>query len=481
MSQPKLRPDQQAVVDAALDAVNAKTSFRRVLYGNMGSGKTRAAIEAAHAFVSNISPDMPNNVLVVAPTRVAKEAWAKELTARGLPFVICAGRPQAFLLKEMHPHTPFRFIVIAPGQLPHFRNLAARTLCDVWNIGALIIDELSMYRAVGSERVRTLRKLPDRLPFVLGLTGTPVSENSFGWYAMMLCIDAGVTLGTRKDNFASNYFVVRDWQKGDPTEMREGGAEALAAKLAPVIHSLEDRRAELLPVKFVTETRRLPEEVQVMHDSMAKQFVLEYTDLEGNKQVAEAANSAVLMSKLLQLASGVTYIEDGEAFDEFDDSRVLAAVRVAVEHLLTEGRSLLVAYTLRADALRFRELLEYYLPTPEQLITMPTEDKDCLDLFGPPGVPGKRPIILTHPRSLGHGVNLQGVCRDVLWIAPTWSRELTDQFNARVWRTGQEEQVTVTTIVMEGTADDMVVQRLEDKATYDDAFRSHLSAIRGQG
>ena len=112
---------------------------------------------------------------------------------------------------------------------------------------------------------------------------------------------------------------------------------------------------------------------------------------------------------------------------------------------------------------------------------MPTEDKDCLDLFGPPGAPGKRPIILTHPRSLGHGVNLQGVCRDVLWIAPTWSRELTDQFNARVWRTGQAEQVTVTTIVMEGTADDMVVQRLEDKATYDDAFRSHLSAIRGPG
>ena len=94
-----------------------------------------------------------------------------------------------------------RFVVIAPGQLPHFRNLTLRMLRDVWRIGALIIDELSMYRAVGSERVRTLRKLPERLPFVLGLTGTPVSENSFGWYAMMLCIDAGLTLGTRKDSF----------------------------------------------------------------------------------------------------------------------------------------------------------------------------------------------------------------------------------------------------------------------------------------
>ena len=481
MMQPKLRPDQRAIVDAALDAVTNKTSFRRVLYGNMGSGKTRAAIEAAHTFVSTSSPDMPSNILVVAPTRVAKEAWAKELTARGLPFVILAGRPQAQLTHGLEQDVPFRFVVIAPGQLPHFRNLTLRMLRDVWRIGALIIDELSMYRAVGSERVRTLRKLPERLPFVLGLTGTPVSENSFGWYAMMLCIDAGVTLGTRKDNFASAYFVVRDWQKGDPTEMREGGAEALAAKLAPVIHSLEDRRAELLPVQFVTEPRRLPEDVQVMHDTMAKQFVLEYTDLEGNARVAEAANSAVLMSKLLQLASGVTYIEDGEAFDEFDDTRIQTAVKIAIDYIQRIKRPLLVAYTLRADALRFRELLGEWSLSQHPLITMPTEDKDCLDLFGPPGAPGKRPIILTHPRSLGHGVNLQGVCRDVLWIAPTWSRELTDQFNARVWRTGQDEQVTVTTIVMEGTADDMVVQRLEDKATYDDAFRSHLSAIRGPG
>ena len=72
---------------------------------------------------------------------------AKELTARGLPFVILAGRPQAQLTHGLEQDVPFRFVVIAPGQLPHFRNLTLRMLRDVWRIGALIIDELSMYRA----------------------------------------------------------------------------------------------------------------------------------------------------------------------------------------------------------------------------------------------------------------------------------------------------------------------------------------------
>jgi len=483
----KLRDDQLATVKSAMSAAVLGQDFKRILYGNMGSGKTVTAINAVNAYnkIRWAGAKDGGRVLVVAPVRVAREAWAKELTALGHSYTIAAGK-SIVKLREALIGEPGEFVIVAPGQLAHLRKVRDFEFANKMNFTAIIIDELSLYRTAGSERVKTLRRLPKFCHFVLALTGTPVSENYHGMYSMLLCVDGGETLGTRLDKFTSTYFEVNEWEKGIPSTMRPGGAEALAAKVAPVFLSLTDRREELPAITYETQWASLPPDIQAMHDKLAKDYVLE-SDGEGFKGV-EAANSAVLTGKLVQIASGVVYQED-EAFDDFDRERLDTACLWILHNLWTLAKgdrpaTVLVPYTLRADQTRFYEVLDvhrrgetqFYSAHAEDLIVT-SKDPNYLDKFGP-YEEGKCPILLTHPRSLGHGVNLQGHCSYVHWLAPHWSRELTDQFNARVWRTGQKHPVLVETTAMAGTIDEAIIARLESKDDNDDTFRAYLEALR---
>lgn len=442
-----------------LDAVTRMYEHDHTLMvAKMGGGKT---ITTLTAIAELIEDGVLSSVLVVAPLKVCKTVWAQEAMkwahTKDLTISICVGKEQwrRAALNESSQITVINF-----ENLPWlFKTMNARCWWD-----GLVIDEISKLKNTGGTIFRALRPRLNDFKWRVGLTGTPVSEDWLGLFGQMLVVDGGKALGTQKASYMETYFYATDFQQYN-WALKTGSAELIAKAIADTVYVMPDYRDQLPPILHEVIMLAMPDEVQAVYTQLAKDMV---ADLNNTEAVAD--NAAVLTNKLQQVANGFVYDTDGNP-QTISDYRIDEAVRLCQDR--PHGRVML-AYWFQHDLDRLKAAL-----TQAGVVYTVLADQKDTDLACRQWNEGKTDVLLLHPRSAGHGLNLAAGGHHVVWFSPVWSRDLYEQTNARLWRRGQKSPVVVTAILAAGAIDGSMVDRVGKKGAHDKALLSHLAEIAG--
>ena len=325
----------------------------------------------------------------------------------------------------------------------------------------VVIDELSSFKNPQAKRFRALRKVMPRVDRVVGLTGTPSPNGLMDLWAEIYLLDQGErlerTIGAYRELYfrpgASNGHVVYQWLP------RRGAAEKIEQKLSDLCVSMSAADYLKLPERI---DNVIPVKLQAAELEKYKELEREQVLSLGDDQTVVALNAAAVMNKLLQMANGCVYTEGG-AYAAIHE-RKLEALQEIIE---TTDEPVLVFYSFRHDL----EAIKAEIPEAEELT-------------GPESIArwnaGEIRVLLAHPASVGYGLNLQDGGRVIVWYGLTWSLELYQQANARLYRQGQTKPVIIHHLVAEGTVDEQVMKALQAKDTSQAALLAALKERSGK-
>ena len=378
-------------------------------------------------------------VLIVAPKRVAEDTWPKELAKwdhlNGLSYSLVMGtedQRRAALQKR------------AKLYIINRENVAWLVAKCPWQFDTLVLDELSSFKNSKAQRFRALKQVRPKVKRVIGLTGTPRPNSLLDLWPQMYLLDMGQRLGRFVGGYRERFFVPdkRNREIIYSYKPREGAEEKIYELISDICISMKAVDHLNMPpiISNTIEVRMSPKE-QGLYDDFQRNMVLQ---LEGEE--LDALNAAALSSKLTQMANGAVYGEDKRVFVIHD--RKLDALEDLIES--ANGQPLLVAYWFKHDL----ERIQKRFPTT-RMIDKPQDINDWNV--------GKIPVALIHPASAGHGLNLQEGGSTVVWFGLTWSLELYQQLNARLWRQGQKHTVVIQHIVTTGTQDEDIMAALSRK------------------
>lgn len=436
------RDYQQTIID---HIVGHESAF---VLAQMGSGKTAATLEAFKHIRAK-------RVLIIAPLRVAQHTWPNEIQKwhnfEHYTYRVAVGSPK----KRSEAVLSKASIVIINQE--NVSWLVDTHLKDL-NFDTVIIDESSSFKNSSSKRFKSLKKLraKDTVKRWVLLTATPTPNSVMEAWSQMYLLDKGKRLGTSFHAFKNRYFV-SDYM-GYTWTPRPNTERFIRDKIAELAVVVE--RYDGLPDRVdLTETVSLSKSVMAEYKELAKEFILDLGDTE-----ITAANAAVLVGKLQQLAGGAIYRDDG-AYEVYHDTKITALQSLVDQ---AEGENILVAYNYRHE---YERIMEAY---PH---AVSVKDKDAIDRWNR----GEIKMLLAHPASAAHGLNLQDGGRRIIWYSPTWSNELKLQFDARLHRQGQKDHVYIHTIVAEGTVDDDVIVAVQGKKSAQDVLLDAVKKYRNNG
>lgn len=397
-----------------------------------------------------------NKVLVVAPLRVAEDTWTKESAKwdhlQGLRVVrVLGSQAQRICALE----TDADIYCINRENIPWLVKYYGTD----WPFDGVVLDELSSFKSPSSKRFKAMRKVRPLIKHIVGLTGTPSPNGLIDLWAQIYLLDQGKRLGRTLTEYRNRYFnpgrrngyVVYDWVPKD------GAEDEIYRRISDICISMKACDYLKLPERVdVVRTVKLDDEAQTAYTEMEKEAVLEL----GPNEIVDAGTAAVVSGKLLQIANGAVYDENGKThiiheskLDTLED--VIEAVN---------GQPVLVFYAYQHDLERIMQRF----PQARKL-----EGSAEIDAWNR----GEIPILLAHPAGAGHGLNLQAGGNHIVWFGLTWSLELYQQANARIYRQGVKgERVTITHLVTEGTIDEDVMRVLDGKATRQDALLEAVKA-----
>jgi SNF2 family DNA or RNA helicase len=383
-----------------------------------------------------------SRVLVIAPKRVAEDTWSRESEKwdhlQGLRVSLVLGSPvQRIRALEAEADV----YVIGRDNVVWLVEFYGRS----WPFDMVVIDELSSFKNPQAKRFKALRKVMPRVPRVVGLTGTPSPNGLMDLWAEMYLLDRGERLGRTLGAYREQYFrpgavngyVVYRW-----IPVR-GAAEEIEAKLSDLCVSMSAADYLTLPERI---DNLIP--VQLGEEALAAYRALEREQiLELGEDTITALNAAAVMGKLLQLANGSVYTQNG-TYRRIHEKK-LEALKEIIE---ATSEPVLVFYSYRHD-----------------LETILAGIPEAAELNGPEDIAawnrGEIPVLAVHPASVGYGLNLQEGGRVIVWYGLTWSLELYQQANARLYRQGQERPVIIHHLIAEGTVDEQVMRALQAKDT----------------
>lgn len=393
---------------------------------------------------------------MVAPLRVAEDTWTKESAKwdhlRGLRVVRVLGS-QAQRIRALE--TDADIYCINRENIPWL----VKYYGTEWPFDGVVLDELSSFKSPSSKRFKAMRKVRPLIKHIVGLTGTPSPNGLIDLWAQIYLLDQGKRLGRTLTEYRNRYFnpgrrngyVVYDWVPKD------GAEDEIYRRISDICISMKACDYLKLPERVdVVRTVKLDNEAQTAYTEMEKEAVLAL----GPNEIVDAGTAAVVSGKLLQIANGAVYDENGKThiiheskLDTLED--VIEAVN---------GRPVLVFYAYQHDLERIMQRF----PQARKL-----EGSAEIDAWNR----GEIPILLAHPAGAGHGLNLQAGGNHIVWFGLTWSLELYQQANARIYRQGVKgERVTITHLVAEGTIDEDVMRVLDGKATRQDALLEAVKA-----
>ena len=406
------------------------------LFLGCGLGKTVITLTA-------LAELKPTKALVIAPLRVAATVWAEEAQKwdhlKHLRVVKVLGS-QAERLQALRQDADI--YVINRENTEWLVNQCQKERRWPFEVG--VLDELSSFKSAKAARFKALRRVRPAMGRVIGLTGTPAPNGLIDLWAQIYLLDEGERLHHTLGAYRMRYFdpgrrngnIVYDWQP------KPGAEEAIYEKLTDICISMQARDYLELPDRLDRTIKvTLEPKAQRAYERMEKDMLLPLQD-----QVITAASAAVVTGKLLQLANGAIY-------DAEHDYHVIHDAKIgALEDIVeaANGQPVLVYYSYQHDLQRIKERF----PQAVQLATA-----DDVARWNR----GQIPILLAHPDSAGHGLNLQHGGHILVWFGLTWSLEKYQQANARLHRQGQGQPVTVYHIVADGTMDEQVMRILERK------------------
>lgn len=425
------------------------------LFLDMGLGKTVSTLTAIKRLYGLFEI---GRVLVIAPKRVAEDTWTTECAKwehlRGLSVSKVLGTERQ---RREALSVPADIYVI------NRENVAwlVSRLGGAWPFDMVVIDELSSFKSSESERFRALRRVRPLMHRVVGLTGTPSPNGLIDLWPQLYLIDMGERLGRTVTGFRTRYFtpgrtngqVVFDYRA------RNGSEEEIHRLIGDICISMKAEDYLSLPdlVDIPVEVS-MPEDCRVRYEAFERDRVLE---LAKDGTDISAVNAAALTGKLLQYANGAVY-DDGKDIHELHGAK-LDALEEIVEQ--AAGEPVLVFFQFRHDAQRIIRRLK---------ACCPKEISGSGDIAA--WNAGRIKVLLAHPASAGHGLNLQHGGHIVVWFGLPWSLELYLQANARLHRQGQDKPVRMYRIMTRGTMDADVAKALEGKKAGQDALMEAVKA-----
>lgn len=384
-------------------------------------------------------------VLVIAPLRVAKVTWSDEIkkwdNLSHLRYSVAVGTEKErieALKKDADIYIINRENVqwlVEKSKVP-------------FEFDMVVIDELSSFKNWNSKRFKAFMQVRPRVKRIVGLTGTPSPNGMMDLFAQFKCLDMGARLGRFITQYRNCYFVP-DRMNGQIVysyRLRPGAEKQIYDKIDDITISM--KAMDHLKMPELIETRYpvyMDEDEQAQYDEMREDYLLPYKE-----EAITAANAAALSGKLCQMANGAIYSDSGEAVHIHD--RKLEALEDIIE--AAQG-PILLCYWFKHDLERITEKLEQLKVSYSRIVTEENIRK---------WNEGKYDVGLIHPASAGHGLNLQHSSNHIVWFGLTWSLELYQQTNARLWRQGQKQDtVVVQHIVTAGTIDEDILEALQSK------------------
>ncbi len=389
-------------------------------------------------------------VLVIAPLRVAKETWPAEAEKwdhlKDLDVSAIVGDQKTRIAALNHPSMVY---VVNRETVKWLVEYYERNGMK-WDFDMVVIDELSSFKNYQSQRFKWLRKVRSFVRRFVGLTGTPTSNGLMDLWAEIGILDGGERLGRFIGRYREAYFKAGSMnpQTGVVFQYvpRPGAEEQIYGKISDITISMKAmdylQMPDCIPTQHYVE---MGKKERKLYDMLAKDLIIPLEDAD-----IDAANAASLTGKLLQMANGAVYDENGEAREIH--RRKLEALEDLVE--AANGQSVLIAYWFKHDKQRITEYLSRLGYAPRVI----RDSRDIKDWNA-----GNIPVALIHPASAGHGLNIQQGGHILIWFGLTWSLELYQQTNARLWRQGQSEVVTIHHILCRDTVDEDVMAALEQK------------------
>ena len=410
----------------------------------MGLGKTSITLTAIEQLIYDSFE--VSKVLVVAPLRVARNTWNDEIHKwnhlKHLRYSIVLG--SAAERKKALEADADIYIINRENLQWLIEQSGVNFFWDM-----VVLDELSSFKNWNSKRFKAFMKVRPNVKRVIGLTGTPSSNGLMDLFAEFKCLDMGERLGRFISQYRVNYFVP-DRMNGPIVysyKLRRGAEEQIYEKISDITISMKALDHLQMP-------ELISNEYPVYMDADEAKI---YADMEEDlfiplkKGEITAANAATLSGKLLQMANGAVYSDEGDEI--VIHGQKLDALEDMIE--AANGRPVMVAYWFKHDLSRImRRLTEKKIPF-EKL-----DSEESIRKWNR----GELPVALIHPASAGHGLNLQSGGNTLIWFGLTWSLELYQQTVARLWRQGQTaETVVVQHIITAGTIDEDVMKALANK------------------
>ena len=412
---------------------------------DMGMGKTATTLSAVNELMFDRFE--VTKVLVIAPLRVANTVWSDEIEQwselRNLRYSKIVGTPKQ---RKVALQKDADIYIVNRENLPWLVEQCSPYF--KWDM--VVIDELSSFKSWQSKRFKAFMTMRPYMKRVVGLTGTPSSNGLMDLFAEFKVIDGGERLGRFIGEFRSRYFeegrrngnIVYEYIPMDYAECQ------IQDKISDITISM--KALDYLDMPELISTKklvRMSEKEKEKYIQFKKEYVL--SELDGLE--VTAANAASLMNKLVQLSNGAVYSDDHTVVPLHEQK--LDALEDILES--ANGEPVLVAYWFKHDLARITGRLEKLKVTSRVLKT----EEDIREWNK-----GNVPVGLIHPAGAGHGLNLQKGGHHLVWFGLTWSLELYQQTNARLWRQGQEaETVVIQHIVTEGTIDEEILKALENK------------------
>lgn len=308
----------------------------------------------------------------------------------------------------------------------------------------LVIDELSSFKSYQAKRFKSLLKVRPEATRIVGLTGTPTSNGLMDLWAEYRILDFGKRLGRFITHYREQYFIPdkRNANVVFSYKLIPGAKEAIYKKISDVTISMKAVDYLDMPSKVINQVKvQLSDEEMNVYQKMKDDMV---ASLDDDFEI-DAFNAASLSNKLLQMANGAVYDENKEV--HYIHDRKLDALEDLIEQ--ANGKPVLIAYWFKHDALRIKKRFEVREIKTEQ---------DIIDWNL-----GLITVALIHPASAGHGLNLQKGGSTLIYFGLTWSLELYEQCNARLWRQGQKDTVVIHHIIAKDTIDEAVMRALKSK------------------
>lgn len=409
------------------------------LFLDMGLGKTVITLTAIEELM--LDRFEVTRVLVIAPKRVAQDTWSREHKKwdhlHDLRVSLVIGTPAQ---RKKALQADADIYVIGRDNVVWLTQFLPR-----WDFDMVVIDELSSFKSNQAKRFKALRKVLPASKRVVGLTGTPSPNSLMDLWAELYLLDRGERLGKTIGCYREEYFrpgksdghVIYSW------EPRKGAREKIERLISDICVSMSAEDYLKLPERIDVEVPvTLTAAEKALYDKMERDQILTLND-----ESIVALNAAAVMGKLLQMANGAVYTESGEVV------RIHEAKLDALEEIIdTAGEPVLVFYNYKHDKTAIEKRI-----------------KGVREISGPADIAdwneGKIPVLLAHPASVGYGLNLQDGGHVIVWYGLTWSLELYQQANARLYRQGQQKPVIIHHLITEGTVDEQVMRAIKHKDT----------------